>query len=257
MANKVKFFFNLIFRGKSKSLSGKHSSKHCCLYNGLIDYIIQQTDQNYGIRPFVLQIGGNDGKTGDPIFESIIFNKLPALVVEPHPIAFNKLQSNYKPYKFVQLANLAISDKGGEMSFYSIADDVLTQVDKKVKRTALGVSSFSKDHVKRTLCKAFPESSNSDLLDQYIEKQKVNTISFHDLLSQYKIDQVDILQIDIEGFDYMIIENIEFKKIQPKIVNYESKNLPSEKRILCENILTSFGYKIFYHGGDTLAFKLS
>jgi len=146
-----------------------------------------------------------------------------------------------------------VGNNNGQIPLYSISENVRHLVEKKIKRTALGVTSFSKSHVLRTLLKALPELASDS--DSYIDEDWVDTITIQDLQKKFNL-KVEILNVDIEGFDYIIIENFDFKKNRPSIINYESKNLSSSKKTKCENILINQGYNIFYHGGDTLAFCL-
>ena len=70
----------------------------------------------------IIQIGANDGKTNDPIYESLekFKEKINLICFEPQKEAFSRLKENYKNFKNVTLINKAIG-KHGNQNFYYIA----------------------------------------------------------------------------------------------------------------------------------------
>lgn len=62
-------------------------------------------------KPFVLQGGASDGTAVDHVCYSIIKNNFPAILLEPHPIAFKMLEANYIDYPNVICFNVEISIK--------------------------------------------------------------------------------------------------------------------------------------------------
>jgi len=75
-----RFGYNIISLKNDNKIK-KNRPKHISLYQGLIDYLVQRSN-NFGYSlPFVLQIGANDGISGDPLYERILYHKLPTLAV--------------------------------------------------------------------------------------------------------------------------------------------------------------------------------
>src|ERR1700751_3957457 len=75
-------------------------------------------------NPIVVEVGANDGKTGDPIFHLIRPNaESKALLIEPVPYLFERLQRNYSDLPGCILANVAIAAVSGSASIYHIDPD--------------------------------------------------------------------------------------------------------------------------------------
>lgn len=76
-----------------------------------------------GVVSFV-QIGSNDGLSGDPLHDFIMNNNWTGILVEPMPLLFEQLKKNYSscPQKLV-FANVAISNHNGEASFYYVSNE--------------------------------------------------------------------------------------------------------------------------------------
>ena len=56
-------------------------------------------------------------------------------------------------------------------------------------------------------------------------------ITFNQLIEKYKIEYINKLIIDAEGFDYNIIKSIDFKKIFIKEIIFEKKHLSTTFQI--------------------------
>ena len=64
------------------------------------------------------------------------------------------------------------------------------------------------------------------------------------LLKKYKIDRINILQIDTEGYDYDIIFSINFKQIRPDIIIFEYLHLTYYQCFALINLLEENDYKV-------------
>ncbi|MBK6937124.1 MAG: FkbM family methyltransferase [Chitinophagaceae bacterium] len=70
---------------------------------------------------FFVQIGANDGKSGDPLYEFIINHNWKGILVEPMPDVFEQLKENFSfASGRLIFENSAISDTGGEFTLYYI-----------------------------------------------------------------------------------------------------------------------------------------
>ena len=72
-----------------------------------------------------------------------------------------------------------------------------------------GISSFYKDHLVK-----------HGIKEKHIIKEKVNQISFNELLIKYSINSFDLLLIDTEGYDCRIVNDffLKIKEIRPIII---------------------------------------
>ena len=82
---------------------------------------------------------------------------------------------------------------------------------------------------------------------------RLTIFCFDAIFEQTKVVRIDLLQIDVEGYDYEILKLFPFDKFLPTIIIFESENLSESDRIECNNWLKAKGYKLRQFGGDTLA----
>jgi len=178
---------------------------------------------------FFVQIGAHDGKHSDPLYPFVTKYNLSGLAIEPQKDVFAQLQNTYREYQNVTCVNVAIGEKTGQQPFFTVSGDT-------------SLATF-----------------NRNILAQYegrIQEITVEGMMFNDLVEKYKIQHIDFLQIDCEGYDFEILKMIDFNKFSPSIINFESVLLSDTDRSACEEILTSQGYTFFRHGLDTCAYKV-
>jgi hypothetical protein len=73
------------------------------------------------------------------------------------------------------------------------------------------------------------------------------------MIQRNQVQQIDLIHIDTEGYDYEILKQIDFDKYQPDIILYEHKHLENKVYKSSIRMLKERGYKLFIHQGDTLA----
>ncbi|MEM1327110.1 MAG: FkbM family methyltransferase [Bacteroidota bacterium] len=203
-------------------------------------YWIQQTFKNEAV--FLVQIGSNDGKTGDPFYELMQRNpEWKALLVEPIPYFFKKLQVNYPDRSRFTLENVAINE-GERLPFY--------WVDPKAKAAlpdlaywAEQLGSFDKNHIIREL---------GIEIEPFIVSQELEGLSLPTLLERNNISQIDILHIDAEGYDWTILSQLDLAIFQPKFILFEYHHLSKNDLQFAAQFLESH-YQIFDVGIDLLA----
>ncbi|MCX6248466.1 MAG: hypothetical protein NTW10_12135 [Bacteroidetes bacterium] len=92
-----------------------------------------------------IQIGANDGKMADPIYDFVTRNHLQinGLVIEPMKDVFQKLVNTFQNYKNITPLNLAIHNKEKEMNLWRINPEI----EHLVPPWSNGISSFDKEHL--------------------------------------------------------------------------------------------------------------
>ena len=118
----------------------------------------------------------------------------------------------------------------------------------KLPSFAQGIASFNKEHFKK-----------SNIPQNAIIEEKIACTSINDLMTKYKISDIDLLQIDTEGYDKEIIFDIDFTKISPSIIRFEHQlgQVMDESTLLhCIDKLRSFGYDFSFEAGDITAYKM-
>lgn len=207
---------------------------------GSVDILESLIYKNYRPDYFFIQIGANDGKRFDPIFGIVNKLHLRGLVLEPVKEYFDELVENYKNTKVVPI-NKAIYTDNKKITIYRVINN--SSLPEWIK----GIASIDPDHYKK---------SNIDKLD--IVEEIVDGITFDALLSEYHVINLDLLQIDTEGYDKEIIKSIPFEKIKPRIIHFEhgfADNVMSINDFLQINkILLENNYKLIMKDYDCIAY---
>lgn len=229
------------------------------LFNIYYKYIWNPTDQLYRhlkkssrLSLKFIQIGANDGQWNDPIYKFIRMDKWEGILIEPQKDIFEKLQENYKRNKGLIFENIAIGEIDGDKDLFRIS---FTNA-----KWAAGLSSFNRADLQRMIDAGYVErNSKIDGItpplnkENWISLEKVKVLKFETLITKHKYYNIDLLMIDVEGYEFEIIKSIPFNLCKIKQIIYEHSHYNLEKRKQIENYLIGFGYSIIHFESDTVA----
>jgi FkbM family methyltransferase len=214
--------------------------------NHFLDLYFQHIDPS---EFFFIQVGANDGKSGDPIHPHVVSRRLRGILLEPQPDVFELLKKHYEGCDRVILVNAALSHETGTATLYTVRESFKNQ-DNFFPVT--GIASFNREVFLKTLRGKLPRGANPA---DYLQKTEVECTDFPSLFAKHGVNRVDLLQIDCEGYDFEILKMFDFERFQPSIVNYESVHLSNQDCSACEALLLSHGCKLFNYRGDTCAYR--
>jgi FkbM family methyltransferase len=209
-------------------------------------YIISELYCRTHPNSTIIQIGANDGILCDPLHKILNNNALNrAILFEPVPHIFSKLEKNYRFRDNTICENSAVSDFDGEMQIYFYEDGVV------------GVPSWTSAVISldRSLLESHLAAPGMRELavKPAILSEKVVVISYSKILERYSIEKIGILQIDTEGHDAIIVDAALRARLRPSIINFEFKHLTTNKKKEISEKLTASGYSLYEYGGDMLA----
>lgn len=214
--------------------------------NGSIEEAINKySKKNKGL--FFMQIGSNDGRSGDPLYKFIRRDAWQGVLIEPVDYVFEQLKKNYRGLvtKGITFENVAIAAHDSYQDFYYFKDFV---PDKNKPVTLNQQGSFSKEHINsvRTL---FPEAEVA------VKKVKCKTVA--SVLAEHNILHLNLLHLDTEGYDFEIIKSIDLNEVRPDLILYEHIHLNEQDESDCQSLLREHQYAIFKpnEGYDTLAYQ--
>lgn len=191
---------------------------------------------------YLIQIGSNDGKTGDPLYPLLQKNKKwKALFVEPVPYSFEKLKNNYPDTQRFSFENVAINE-GKSMEFYWVnaaAKDALPDLPYWFDQ----LGSFDKQHILKHFDGA---------LAPFIQTKMLEGINLETLFSRNEVQQISVLHIDTEGYDWKILSQLNLQQFQPMFILFEHHHLTEKERSAATQFLGKT-YTAFTLGIDTLA----
>jgi FkbM family methyltransferase len=221
-----------------------HRTDRVAFFESLIETFLKKKDM------FIIQIGANDGKIDDPIYEFVTYypQKVGGILIEPVKDYFKELKTNYKKYPNFILLNVAIHNSQKEMTIYR--PDPVKMEQYGLPQWIKGIASFNKDHHKIS-------GTPKDVMI----KEKVSCISLNELIKKHQVAKIDLLLIDTEGHDSEIILNLDFQVIKPKIIHFEhglSKGFMSKEEFLnLTELLHNNGYELWMDPYNVTAYQLN
>jgi FkbM family methyltransferase len=195
-------------------------------------------------RPFhFLQIGAYDGVAGDPIQAHVHQRGWHGILVEPQPSHFRRLVENYEGVDGLIFINAAVSDRTGTKALYVVADGTGASID------SLGdYSTFRRELLERALRGGvgiqYPGSQIGSI--------EVACTTFTDVLGE--VSYLDLLQIDVEGYDLELLKLFDFDRITPPIVRYEHRLLSAREMDEAVELLAGYGYRMVREKYDTTGY---
>ena len=186
------------------------------------------------IKHFI-QVGAHDGQMHDPLRPFIINNNWTGLLIEPQIDMYHKCIKNYRNKKNITFVNVALHPTESTISLYKVADP------KDYSHT--GWASVNPNRFENTIYK-----------DNYIE-EKVHSMHLMDVIKKYNIHDIDLFQIDTEGYDWDIIQMFDFDLSQPILIQYEHCHLTNLNYTASINHLERLNYRCFQKRNDTFAIR--
>tara|TARA_B110000238_G_C15971484_1_gene371967 strand:- start:154 stop:783 length:630 start_codon:yes stop_codon:yes gene_type:complete len=158
-------------------------------------------------------IGAHSGTWLTSLFEE--YKEQNILLVEPVPNNIQLLRKNTSQYKNIKIETAAISNKIGIHKFYFVKSESVKILG---KHWASGIGSFNKQHILNHKSKRFKVE------DSDIEEINIQYLTFSNLIEKYSISSIDMLQIDVEGAEFEILNSIDFNQLLIKKIIFEFKH---------------------------------
>jgi FkbM family methyltransferase len=206
-----------------------------------LDYVLARRVLEGGSFYFV-QIGAFDGRRYDPIYEWVRAFGWHGLLIEPQPEFFAELTANYAGAEGLEFRQIAVGARRERRPFYWV------EIEEGVTRDAGMIASFDRETLLRHR-KFIPG------LDSLIRSEEIECEPLNDVLAQVPSDHIDLLQIDVEGYDHELIRILDLERFSPSIVRFEHQHLSAEQHDVCVARLFDHGYLVALEEHDTLAFQ--
>jgi len=153
----------------------------------------------------IIIIGANNGNIKDFLTKYLSEENVTAILVEPVKDLFSELKARFEANRNIFFENSAIHRRQGKKTIYRLKKST------DFPDWCLGLGSFNK-HV------VLSHETEIRNLRKHLVSETVNCITFDKLIAKYQFDEINILQIDTEGYDYDIIKSINFKNARPHII---------------------------------------
>lgn len=200
-----------------------------------------------------IQVGGNDGYVKDPIFKFVKKYRWKGIIAEPQDKVFHQqLKKTYRFEKNVVLENVAIADKTETKKLYKIG---ISEA-----RWATGLATFNKDVLIKQIQRNYVDDRakregivTPDNIEDYITYEEVHCSTIVDLLDKHNLKNLELVQIDTEGYDFEIIKTIPFNSLKPRLISFENEHLSEVDFEACKTLLQQNGYELHHIDRDSLA----
>lgn len=195
----------------------------------------QNKEQEYILDYFkneignLLDIGANDGETLSNS-RALILNGWSADLVEPSPVAYNKLHNLYKDNEKIEIIKEAICDVSGEMTFW-VSGEHLGNGDSDL------LSTLSMDDKKKW------EATTE------FKEITVPTLSWADFMSTRKGEKYDFITIDAEGYDYKILQQMDLTELGCKCICVEHNSVNTQSYI---DLLKNKNMKVIHINAENI-----
>jgi FkbM family methyltransferase len=191
---------------------------------------------------YFVQIGAFDGRRYDPIYEWVRTFGWRGLLIEPQPRFFAELTANYKGSEGLEFRQIAVGTRKERRPFYWV------EIEDGVTRDAGMIASFDRETLLKHR-KFIPS------LDSLIRSEEIECEPLNDLLAGLPSDDIDLLQIDVEGYDHELIRILDLARFTPSIIRFEHQHLTREQHDASVLRLIEHGYLVGLEEHDTLAFR--
>ncbi len=181
---------------------------------------------------FFVEIGANDGVSGDFLYYFVKKHKWRGVALEPLPDIFARLQHTYRSDNNVVLLCAALAERDGAVKFYRV------QPGKGVPEICDQLGSFSRDVIVSHK-RLFPG------IERCIAEVEVRAVCFDTLTRQFGIDKIDVIAIDTEGYDFEVLKQIDFQRFRPGVVIYEQLHLSDAVKVESQALLMNCGYDVY------------
>ncbi len=185
-----------------------------------------------------VQVGANDGLLQDPLHEWIVKFDLSGLLIEPQPEMCEGLRRLYSDRPSISVSQAAVASEDGSQSLFRVPPTLPSATWMK------GSASFNRSLLEAQLI-PYPEAYAA------IEEVVVPTKTPSTILSENGLSHVDVLIVDVEGFDYEVLKLFDVANTLPSVIQYEHIHLSQEAWEESIQMLMTAGYLIAYNFEDT------
>ena len=190
---------------------------------------------------FFVQVGAHNGVTSDPFNAMLTAGQWNALLIEPQRPFMDMLETIYADREKVHCCQAAVGEKDGSVKMFMVRSDArdLPYWVSQLASLRYEVIASHEDRVPG--------------LRQWIVETEVPSRKLSTLVTEVRFPRVDLLAIDVEGYDFEVVKQIDDLAFLPKMVYYEHRHLADDQYRQSLKFLKDRGYRTESFDGDTFA----
>jgi FkbM family methyltransferase len=197
--------------------------------------IIEQYFEKYDSSELCfLDIGANDGVSFSNTY-NLSLKGWSGICLEPSINAFNKMKINYKDNEKMILCNYGISNVTDKLKFYESGNWIDAEAPTSILSTLSSEerNRFEGMNWTETICDFYT-------FKDFLEKENLNNYTF------------DFINIDCEGYDFIVLKQIDLNKFNVKLICIEFIDEKTELEI--KSYMTNMNFKLLQKTNDNLIF---
>ncbi|MEO5995916.1 MAG: FkbM family methyltransferase [Chitinophagaceae bacterium] len=191
---------------------------------------------------FFIQIGSNNGKNNDPLFDLVNKYGIKGILIEPVPYIYDKLKENYKKNDGLIFENVAIGQPNEGLKFYRLKKSENTDIPFWYDQ----LGSFNKEVILK-------HKDHIPNMEELLIEEPVEVRSFEYLIKKHNVGRINLIHIDTEGYDYEVIKLINFDEVAIDVILFENNHLSAADYAACIELLRKNKFnEIVKLGHDTM-----
>jgi FkbM family methyltransferase len=160
------------------------------------------------LRVELLMVGAHNGsKQKNAILGAA--SRGTVILIEPVPYLYDQLVQTFGSIKNIHLEQICVAEKAGKAPFFAPSPG-----SNAVAPWGDQLGSMNRDHA----------SLHNPALAAYVSEIAVDCVTFKDLVMKYKIERIETLFTDTEGFDSIILPTFPFSLVVPDNIVFEYKH---------------------------------
>ena len=199
-----------------------------------------------------VQVGANDGKLEDPIYQHVLAHGSKVMLIEPQPWLIEALTENYKTFTgALMIENIAIGPEDGTLALHILKKEFWAEYSARDGRSPTILFSPDRNLLRRRIARRMAVDVAE--AEKRLDVIEVPMQPLSDVMARHGFDDVDLLQIDCEGYDIQVI--LSLGGYRPALINFESFSLSETDKKLFMEWCKEKGYGFVQGSKDTLAIR--
>ena len=198
---------------------------------------------------FFVEVGANDGFAFDPLYESVVKYGWRGLLIEPLPDLFAQLRQTYEGREGIIFENVAIAESSGTKAMIRVDPEAVELG--RVPYWAKGIASFF--HDRNALGGQRISEEDFAKIRPHIISETIRCDTLANVFGKHFVTKVDLLLIDVEGYDYHVLKQFDFSRLRPRVIRMEWYNLPQDEKQMSLDLLKTWGYRTALLESDLIA----
>jgi FkbM family methyltransferase len=187
-----------------------------------------------------VQVGANDGVRFDGLYGFVTSRECSGIVIEPLTEYYEKLKQNYANFPSIKPIRVAIHAESKQVDIHYVPSKNSQNLPEWVE----GVGSINPEHWKKF-----------DISPDLVGIETVAATSLMKIIHEHSLEELSLLQVDTEGYDYEIIKMIDFDAIKPSVIKFEHAHLGKAHKRELSNLLQKHGYNVYKTHEDFIAVR--